>query len=92
MNLKSTGIVTLHAYLPPQHAVKAKSAPGGYECDKAPISFKAGAKLMPNCLLAKNEDEKLINFKIFNPRVQDSCRCHRRYAGGILHLLEMTPY
>ena len=27
MNLKSTGIVTLHAYLPPQHAVKAKSAP-----------------------------------------------------------------
>lgn len=27
MNLKSTGIVTLHAYLPPQHAVKAMSAP-----------------------------------------------------------------
>ena len=27
MNLKSPGIVTLHAYLPPQHAVKAKSAP-----------------------------------------------------------------
>ena len=27
MNLKSTGIVTLHAYLPPQHAVKTMSAP-----------------------------------------------------------------
>jgi hypothetical protein len=24
---------------------------------------------MPNCLLAKNEDEKLINFKILTPRV-----------------------
>ena len=69
MNLKSTGIVTLHAYLPPQHAVKAKSAPGGYECEIAPISFKAGAKLMPNCLLTKNEDEKLINFKILTTGV-----------------------
>lgn len=30
MNLKSTGIITLHAYLPPQHAVKAMSAPCFY--------------------------------------------------------------
>ena len=32
MNLKSTGIVALHAYLPPQHAVKAKSAPICCDC------------------------------------------------------------
>ena len=92
MDLKSSDTITLHAYLPPQHAVKAKSAPGGYECDKAPISFKAGAKLMPNCLLAKNEDEKLINFKIFTPVEQDSYRCRLLDAGGSLHLREMTPY
>ena len=30
MDLKSSDIITLHAYLPPQHAVKAKSAPGGF--------------------------------------------------------------
>ncbi len=64
MDLKSSDIITLHAYLPPQHAVKAKSAPGGYECENAPISFKAGAKLMPNFISAKNKHRKLIKFKI----------------------------
>ena len=54
MDLKSSDIITLHAYLPPQHAVKAKSAPGGCECNKAPISFKVGAKLMPIFFMAKN--------------------------------------
>lgn len=55
MDLKSSDIITLHAYLPPQHAVKAKSAPGGYECNTTPISFKWVAKLMPNYLLTNNE-------------------------------------
>ena len=36
MNLKSPGIVALHAYSPPLHAVKAKSAP---------VSDKSGCKV-----------------------------------------------
>ena len=56
MNLKSTDTVTLHAYLPPQHAVKAKSAP----------FYKAGAKLMPIIAITIKAHEQLRKINNYN--------------------------
>ena len=80
MNLKSTDIVTLHAYLPPQHAVKAKSAP----------FYKAGAKLMPIIAITIKAYKQLIKFNNHNLGGLQSFQWYRILVSVIFKMHEKS--